>query len=183
MRGLAHIGHASLALSLACSHARPVARAPDCAPSWRAVWATDSSVALCVPVDFVSAGNSAWGRAGVGTSFVDFLSVTLLSWPRDAERLPQWPPHIASGSNCLADCATSDSVVVHVDTVAGLAIQTETGLATGGFPGFRRKPVLEAGWILNDTLRGFAQGWSRHGATLDTLRAIMRSIRVVQGRS
>ena len=174
-----------LALLLAeCSRGRPVAVVPDCPSSWRAAWSSDSTTSLCIPPDFVVAGVSAWGRPGVGTSFLDFLSVELLSWPRDSMSLGgQWPPHIASGANCLADCATADSLTVHVDTIAGREGRTEVGLAPGGEPGFRRKPVLEASWIVRDSVRGWAQGWTRSAATLDTLRAMLRTVRFAKAKS
>jgi len=184
VRSSVFYGSALVLLFAACSRDRPVAATPDCPSSWRAAWSSDSTTSLCVPPDFVVAGASAWGRPGVGTSFVDFLSVELVSWPRDSMSLGgQWPPHVASGANCLADCATADSMTVHVDTIAGKEGRTEVGLASGGMPGFRRKPVLEAGWIVGDSVRGFAQGWATQAATLDTLRAMLRTVRLAQAKS
>ena len=183
MRSSAFCSSALMLLFAACSHGRPVAAAPDCPSSWRAAWSSDSTTSLCVPPDFVVAGASAWGRPGVGTSFLDFLDVELVSWPRDSMSLGgQWPPHVASGANC-ADCATVESLTVHIDTIAGKEVRTEVGLASGGIAGFRRKPVLEAGWIIGNSMRGFAQGWVRQAATLDTLRAMLRTVRVSQGKS
>jgi len=171
---------AVLLVLVACSRGHPIAAAPECPSSWRAAWSADSAIALCVPADFVRAGSSAWGRPGVGTGFLDFLSVELLSWPGDSASLSQWPPHVASPTNCLADCATADSLTVHIDTIAGEEVRTEVGLASGGMPGFRRKPVLEAGWIINGSVRGFAQGWTRQAPALDTLRTILRTVRLFQ---
>jgi hypothetical protein len=169
-------------LLVACSRGRLVAPTPNCVSSWHPVWTSDSSIALCVPADFVRADFGGWGRPGVGTGFLDFLSVELLSWPRDSLSLGQWPPHVASGANCLADCSTADSVTIHIDSLAGMEVRTEVGLVTGGEPGFHRKPVLEGGWIVKDSIRGFAHGWATHGATLDTLRSMLGTVRLAQGK-
>ena len=155
---------------------------PHCISTWHPVWTADSSVALCIPPDFVSAGPNAWGRRKANGAFADLLSVQLLSWPQDSTTLSGWPPHLASGPNCLADCATADSVTVHRDTVAGVQVSTEVGLVSGGEPGFRRHPFLVRGWTLTNTSRGFAQGWTTNPATLDTLRDILKTVRSLTER-
>jgi len=107
--------------------------------------------------------------------------VKLLSWPKDSA-FGSWPPHLASGASCFADCATADSVVIHRDTVAGVEVAAEVGLVTGGFPGFRRRPFLVTGWTVSNASRGFAQGWAMNPKTLDTLRAMLKSVRLGNGQ-
>jgi hypothetical protein len=160
----------------ACKIARTVAPAPQCISSWHPVWTADSSVALCIPPGFVLKAPDAWGRPRTNGTFSDFLTVELLLWPEDSATLSRWPPHLASGTNCLADCATADSVVIHRDTVAGTEVAVEVGLVTGGYPGFRRQPLLVVGWTVSNTRRAFAQGWAVNPTTLDTLRNMLKTV-------
>jgi hypothetical protein len=168
---------AFIALVAACRTPPPVAATPQCISSWLPTWTADKSVALCIPSDFVSAYPDAWGRPQPNRGFSDFLSVKLLSWPQDSAFV-SWPPHLASPADCFADCAIADSVVVHRDTIAGIEVSTEVGLISGGEPGFRKHPFLRVGWIVSTRSRAFAQGWATHPATLDTLRAMLRTVRI-----
>ena len=168
---------------LACSRPRSVAMELQCLPNTLAVWSADSLIALCVPSDFVPGSTGGWGRPGVGTSFHDFISLEVLTWPRDSTSIGQWPPHIASGSNCFADCATADSVRVHDDSIAGFRAQVETGLASGGIQGWRRKPFLITGWTVSDSLRVYGYAWARRSATIDSLRVLLSTVRLSVIRS
>ena len=173
-----HLWLLTCAASLAACHpSHSSATAPHCSSSTRAVWSADSLIALCVPPDFVAGNTGGWGRHGVGTSFVDFLSLELVTWSRDSASFGQWPPHIASGPNCFADCATADSVVLRADTIAGFQVRVESGLASGGEQGWRKQPFLVVGWTVNDSLRAYGYAWARHPATIDTLRALLGTVR------
>ena len=112
----------------------------------------------------------------------DRLIVSRINWPEDWHSQDPWPLHLASGSNCLADCASADSLVVHADTVAGVPAYVETGLVTGGEPGFRRDPVLVASWSPSEHIRVIVYGFAARPATLDTLRSMARSVSVAGGK-
>ena len=166
------------ALSACAPSSSSVAVASRCATNTRAVWTSDSLMSLCAPADFISGQTGGWGRPGVGTSFVDFLSIKFLSWPRDSASMGRWPPHIASGTTCLADCSSADEVAVHRDTIAGFQAVVETGLSSGGIQGWRRQPVLVVSWILNDSVRAYGFAWARGPDTIDTLRTLLHTIRL-----
>ena len=62
--------------------------------------------------------------------------------------------------------------------VKGDDAATEIGLATGGLAGLTRRPVMVSGWVVSKERRGFAQGWTAQPATLDTLRLMLRTVRL-----
>ncbi len=167
----------SAVITFACGHPRPIAVSPQCPLATRAAWTPDSLVALCVPADFVAGGHG-WGRPGVGTAFLDLISIQTLIWPRDSAAVDGWPPHIASSANCAADCGRVDRVVVYHDAIAGSKAQLEVGLASGGFQGWHKQPFMIAGWIVNDSLRVYAYAWARRPATIDSLRMLLGYVRV-----
>jgi len=152
-------------------------REPACPRSWHDGRTADLSMVLCIPPGFKrSAGTEGvawWARGRITSREHAWLRIDVEAPPFDADR---WPPHLASGPECGADCATADSVVEHLDTLAGIAVHVETGLVSGGFPGFRRQPALAAGWIIPTGARVWVQGLAPHGATLDTLRTALRSL-------
>ena len=101
----------------ACGRATTrVAARPVCPSAWRAGWSSDSSIAICLPPGFAAAsgalreGHQRWERRPVGQPVGDWLSGSLdtAAAPPPAGR---WPPHLASGPACVADCATVDSAV------------------------------------------------------------------------
>jgi hypothetical protein len=173
-----------------CRHQPTVASQPDCLPGWNADWGPDSAFALCLPPGFVrrtehGAGKptAAWSRPNADGPARDLLRVEILQWPEDSASFVRWPPRLASPPACFeggADCTTADSVSVYRDSVAGHEARTEVGLLSGGYSGMRREPWMVSGWRISPSRRGFAQGWARVGAVLDTLRMAVRSVRVVQ---
>jgi hypothetical protein len=50
---------------------------------------------------------------------------------------------------------------VYHDSIAGSRAQVETGLASGGIQGWRRKPFLITGWAVNDSLRVYGYAGAR----------------------
>jgi hypothetical protein len=131
---------------------------------------------------FTRLDDHTWQRTSpkTGEDLADFFSVELVQWPEDSASLHQWPPQLASGPACKADCITIDSGSSYHDKWTDFDAQTEIGLATGGLAGLQRRPVMVAGWVVSNDRRGFAQGWTAQPATLDTLRSMLRTVRIVQ---
>lgn len=176
--------------SSACGRAATlrVAARPTCRSTWRAAWGADSAVAVCLAPGFAAAPGSrdgahqrwvrplAAGQPQVGLANGDWLSVSLDTAAAASE---PWPPRLASGPTCSVDCATADSVAAHRDKLDGGAeAQVEAGLISGGMPGFRRQPALVAGWVTPGGTRVWVNGMAAHPGTLDTLRAMLRTVRV-----
>ena len=112
----------------------------SCPASWRREWTADSSIALCVEPAFVRKDVHTWQRpeGKEGAAPRDLFSVELVTWPDDSASLQHWPPQLASGPDCRADCITADSATSHTDRLAGLEARTEVGLISGGVAGLQR---------------------------------------------
>ena len=158
----------------------PHPAAEQCPAGWLRHSSADAAVSLCLPGDFVQAGDDAWVRPAPARQLptTDFFSLKLLRLPGDSAAAEPWPPRLVAESGCTADCFSADSVVVHQDTLPGAEATTSIGLISGGIAGFNRRPTLVSGWIASDHMRVLAQGWSHTAATLDTLRQALRSVTV-----
>jgi hypothetical protein len=162
-----------------CRSSRAIAAEPSCVRETAPAWSPDSSFAICLPASFVSASGSEkdrhilWARGDVQSPSRAWLSISV-----DAEPKPDgaWPPHLVTTASCLADCTTADSVMEHRDTLSTGVVTVETGLVTGGYLGFRRQPVLVAGWVLPSGARVWATGFVTRAAALDTLREALRTL-------
>jgi hypothetical protein len=88
------------------------------------------------------------------------------------------PPALSSGPTCYGDCTTADSVTVHRDTIGAVAARFEVGLVSGGVAGFQRHPALVGGWIAPSGVRVVVAGFTEVSATLDTLRAMIQTLRI-----
>lgn len=159
-----------LLLAAACTGgAAPGIRA--CPDGWTRQATPDGSAALCLPAGFAPSGDAGWARSGDA-----FLSVRLFRLPGDSTVLRDWPPPIVQRGPCTADCLSVDSTAVHQDTLPGAVATTTVALISGGIAGFHRRPVLSSAWIVSDTVRALAQGWSANPAMLDTLRRALRTV-------
>jgi hypothetical protein len=152
----------------------------ECPARWRRQAAADSTVTLCLPAGFVRREEHTWVRASrvKGASPIDFFSVEVIAWPADSASVGPWPPTLAPEAGCQFDCIAVDSATRHADAWDGVTAQTETGLASGGVAGLRRRPVMVSGWVIGNDRRGFAQGWAAKAVTLDTLRQALRTVKV-----
>jgi hypothetical protein len=94
----------------------------------------------------------------------------------------RWPPTLRLLEPCdqLPDCVTADSVVAHHDTVAGQLVQVETALMSGGALGLERHPHLVAWWETADRRRVHVTGLANAPGTLDTLRAALGTLQLVE---
>jgi hypothetical protein len=163
-------------LQVACSHAPAAIALPICpTPSYRD-WNGDSTLAICVPPGFARIDHDSWARPRVQSAAKDLFSVELLDWPDDSAMMREWPIHLDPSLGCLADCFSYDSMAIHTDTAAGVTVHTETALLSGGFAGVRREPHLVMSWELAGGRRGIALARTAIPATLDTLRAAVRSL-------
>jgi len=72
----------------------------------------------------------------------------------------------------------ADSVVGHDDSLPDAVVHVQTGLVTGGLQGETRVPTLTGGGRAHDQRRVFVFGAATTGATLDTLRRMLRTVRL-----
>lgn len=154
----------------------------DCPAGWQRAWTADSTVSLCAAPAFVQSEAHSWQRLdpAQGPDPRDFFSVEVIRWPDDSASLRHWPPRLGSDPGCRADCISVDSSATLTDRWNGAEAHTETGRISGGLAGLQRRPVFVSGWIIASDRRGFAQGWATLPITLDTLRQMLRTVRVVR---
>jgi hypothetical protein len=166
---------------LGCARPERTAAAA-CPESWVRRWTADSSIVLCAPPGFLPLDDHTWQRPSptTGEDLADFFSVELLLWPDDSAAVRGWPPRLASLPTCRADCITVDSSFTYRDKWGDFDANTEVGLASGGVADLQRRPVMTSGWIISGNRRGFAQGWTALPATLDTLRLMLRTVRITR---
>jgi hypothetical protein len=164
----------------ACVSSNVGTQPSTCPADWEWSRSADSSVSACIPPRFARArgpqyGTGArWERGSYRSPDHASLSVHI---DTAFSAVEEWPPRLRATSPCTADCISVDSVVAHEDTVAGTPAHVETGLASGGFAGLRRQPTLVAGW-LQGRHRIVVNGMATQGAALDTLRQVVRTIRL-----
>jgi hypothetical protein len=170
----------AVAMLLACARTEGSGEVAECPASWQRAWTADSSLSLCVAPAFVQSEAHSWQRLdpAQGPDPQDFFSVEVIRWPDDSASLRHWPPRLGSDPECRTDCITVDSSTVHADRWSGLEAHTEVGRISGGLAGLQRRPVFVSGWVIASDRRGFAQGWATQPATLDTLRQMLRTVRV-----
>ena len=168
--------------AVSCARTDSSENAADCPERWQREWTADSALALCVVPGFVQSEAHSWQRLdpALGPDPQDFFSVEVVRWPDDSASLRHWPPRLGSDPECRADCITVDSSAAHSDRWAGVEAHTETGRISGGLAGLVRRPVFVSGWVIAGDRRGFAQGWATLPLTLDTLRQMLRTVRVVR---
>ena len=167
---------------MACSREQGSADVAECPAGWQQSWTADSTLSLCAAPGFIQSEAHSWQRLdpAQGPDPQDFFSVEVISWPADSAVLRHWPPRLGSDPDCRADCITVDSFAAHAERARGMEAATETGRISGGLAGLQRRPAFVSGWIIASDRRGFAQGWATLPITLDTLRQMLRSVRVVR---
>jgi len=144
----------------------------DCPDGWARQSSSDGAAALCLPAGFAPSGDTGWARSSNA-----FLNVRVFRLPGDSAAVRDWPPPVVQRGPCSADCLSVDSSVVYQDTLpSGPVATTTVALISGGIAGFHRRPVLSSAWIVADSIRALAQGWSANPAALDTLRRALRTI-------
>lgn len=167
------------ALAAACQRsASAVAARPICVGGFIASWSADSALAPCLPPGFhlAAAGGAAharWERGDLNSADRAWLSISIESTDVESER---WSPYLASPPNCVADCASTDSVIQHSDSVATGVAAVEVGLVSGGYPGFSRQPMMVAGWKIPPARRVWVNALAAKAPVLDTLRRALRSV-------
>jgi len=167
---------------LACARTEGAGDVAECPVGWQRAWTADSSLSLCAAPAFVQSEAHSWHRLdpAQGPDPQDFFSVEVIRWPDDSASLRHWPPRLGSDPECRADCITVESSVARTDRWGGMEAHTETGRISGGLAGLQRRPVFVSGWVIASDRRGFAQGWATLPVTLDTLRQMLRTVRVVR---
>jgi hypothetical protein len=149
-------------------------------------YAADSSSALCAASGYDLAGDTGrrWARGAPGDTGYAWLSITVLD---TADAADEWGQPSAPGSFQRADppgtlhALRAESVSVHREVIQTAIVEVETARVSGGVTGLNRHPVLRAVWRVGDGRWVLAQGFATEPATLDTLRAMLRTVRVVDG--
>ena len=131
-----------------------------------------------MPLGFRAETPNRWRRAVPDPLRGDWFVVYTLTWPADSQPGTEWPPRLASGAGCLADCARADSAIAFADSVDRGVARGELGLMSGGMPGFQRQPTLEWGWQGSGSQRFLLMAFTTTPATLDSLRNGLRQARV-----
>lgn len=151
-----------------------------CGDGWDRLASADTTVVFCAPPGFRAERPDRWRRAAPDPLTGDWFSLAALTWPADSAFAGRWPPRLASGPTCLADCATADSIVVFADSVARGVARGETGRVSGGMPGFRRQPMLVWGWEGGGSRRLHVTALASTPATLDSIRHGFQRMVVVE---
>lgn len=166
--------------SRGCKQGAQAPPAAACAAGWTRQVSPDSLVDLCTPPGFnpgstAIPGSYTWKRPARSPGDSDWVAV---AWVADSTLHPTWPPALASAPDCRTDCYTVDSAVVHVEVIDSADARVETGLVSGGNEAARSAPRLVGGWITPQRTRILVVGAAERGATLDTLRMALRTLRV-----
>jgi hypothetical protein len=133
-----HILLAFVCLAACRSHQDLVAVGP-CPSAWHRDWHSDSTFSICMPASIAQDPGGYWARRTEGSPIaLDFLSITVLSWPADSLS----PPELTSGPDCLLHCSVGDSMVVDKHRIGPFDARTQSGLVTGSFAGWSRKPAI-----------------------------------------
>ena len=172
------------AAGLGCTSSSDVASAPTCkAPLAEMAFIGDSAAAICLLPRFAKLGDSesAWARGTVSDAGYAWLSLVVLDSARAADewgvppvprsfRRPD-PPDVIHAMH-------ADSVTVHTERIEGRLVEIETGLLSGGVQGARRQPSLRAAWPIDGGRWVLVQAQATAAATVDSMRAMVRTVRV-----
>ena len=167
-----------LVASGGCATEARVAPRPDCSAPEIAAWTLDSAAALCLPPGWRRLGDYRFGTPRADSPVDDWFTLHVLAWPAESASISGWPPRLESTPSCQLHCSTAENVRVYLDTIDARVARIETGIVTGGNPSLHRKPMLKFGWVVNDDYRVFGLAIVEHPASLDTVRRVLRSVRV-----
>jgi hypothetical protein len=145
-----------------------------CPLAWQRRLIADSTATICVLPGFLARNSRRYARPRGDTLPETWFSV---SAGATANWHDSWPIRLASGADCLADCATAEAVRPIVETIAGRGTVGERGLVSGGFSGLRRQPMLIMNVELRPQLRAVVYGVAHDSTTLDTLLMVARTVR------
>jgi hypothetical protein len=167
--------------TIACGLAGRPAPPPQCSDDLSAAWATDSTVALCLPPGFRPTGTEAtWirPRPDVGDAAHDLMFVEFFRWPDDSVDMMGACFFPESSAATAAGGMRVDSLVVYRDTIVGSIAQVRVGLVTGEIHplGIHRRPGILARWKVSGNRRAMACGWAWSASTLDTLRTALSTM-------
>ena len=171
---------ATIALGCAAHDAETVEPLSCVAPS-ALRWLPDSSAALCLPPGFRSRGSWSFARRRGDTLPEHYVFIRVEPGVRDSAN-DRWPLKLSSGPRCLADCTTTESLVVVRDTLAGVPAYIEQGLVSGGIQGDQRVPALVANLDGQPEWTAIVQVRTPSAAVRDSLAAALRTLRVFPQR-
>ena len=170
---------APLTLLAAACHAAQTDRHAGLTCSAPAVtsWLPDSIAVLCLPPGFVTTGPRRFARPRGDTLPEQWLAVMVQRDPALRTGEP-WPLTLASGAQCLADCASAEDVVTSRDTIAGVPTYIERGLVSGGIAGEHRVPALVASLDGRPGWTAVVQVRTVDAVLRDSLAAALASLRI-----
>jgi len=165
---------AAAVLAMGC-HREPARLAgPPCRAGWSAAFGPDSAFRLCVPPGYEAGGRDvrAWVREGA-EGLSTGIGIRLAAAPDDynfPRSLEAWNLR----RSCV-DCSRAESLHVVIDSVGTHAVPSQTAILTGGE---HDGPALFASWQVASGQWVLVQGWAASRAGLDTMRAMLRTVRV-----
>ena len=171
---------------LGCSSPRGVASTPTCtAPLAAVAFTVDSIAAICLLPEFARLGDGqdAWVRGRVSDPGYAWIDLSVLD---SAEAAHEWgvPPVPRSFREPdppdVIHAFSADSVTVHAEHIDGRRVELETGLVSGGAHGASRQPALRAAWPIDGGRWVLVQGQASALGTVDSMRAMVRTVRVAQ---
>jgi hypothetical protein len=175
---------AALAAGTACKPAGPSdATAGKCDGNWQRQWNRDSTVSLCLPVEYVSNTTdpyrAPWQRGSDDSPDRATLAIQLDTTPLAGR---SFPPHLETPGPCEGKCPPPENLVRYSDTLPGRVIYLETGVLSGGHLLESTGPILTGGWLLPGRGRVWVGGRAKRVAALDTLRAAIRTVQIREPR-
>lgn len=158
-----------------CMAQSAVRTADGCLWGWARSWSRDSTVSVCLPHGFdqgwaPDVAAATWERESPIESEIAFVALEV---DTGAASTDEWPPRVHRHSYCHAHCDPGDDVQVYVDTVAGVVTRIEAGFTNDA----GRQVASLAGGFDYQGYHVTVTGQAGRRATIDTLRAIIRSTR------
>lgn len=177
-----------VAIAAACATGEANLASPVCpSKEWQLETAAAGALALCIPPGFERTSDresrATWQRVAIGATGLvphDFFSIELVSIEQILEEPTPWPPSLVGDTTrCLADCGSTDSLVIHWDSVGSRLVRVEVGLANGGVAALRRQPILQSSWPVDTRHWVFFQGMAEKPSAFEQFRQALSTVRLV----
>ena len=163
---------------VSCRERPPQFAGTTCRVGWRPETGPNATFTVCVPPGFARAGSDSTSSGKPDTIprlWASILSIEVREAVPEDYGFPRSLRRWTQPRNCI-DCAVATELVVVTDTVGPRIVPVQTGVlgpgeAAGG-------PALFASWQVKTGAWVMVQGRAEKRASLDTLRAILRTLRV-----
>ena len=151
--------------------------ASHCPAGWRSETGTAAAFSVCIPRDFARVGSDSntWGHPDSLGMLAAMISIDVRDGVPEDYNFPRSLKAWTKPRNCV-DCVLATALQVVADTIGHRVVTIETaelgpGEAGGG-------PALFASWQVGTGEWVMVVGRAEERANLNTLRAIVRTLRV-----